>query len=170
MDAHAGGGEGGDAAGPAWLVSEMLTDRLKLQRLNDKREKENKAALEHKAALKAERERAQGLQETVAMRETELREAQVRVRVRVRVRTNPDPDPNPNPNPNQGAAQRAELLRSEQRKEEKEDLTLTLTLTLTLFLTLTLTLTRRRRRTPSARCRRSVRRSAPSPRNAMPSS
>ena len=145
MYAHAGGDEGGDAAGPAWLVSEMLTDRLKLQRLNDKREKENKAALEHKAALKAERERAQGLQETVAMRETELREAQ-------------------------GAAQRAELLRSEQRKEEKEDLTLTLTLTLTLFLTLTLTLTRRRRRTPSARCRRSVRRSAPSPRNAMPSS
>ena len=122
MDGHAGGDEGGDAAGPAWLVSEMLTDRLKLQRLNDKREKENKAALEHKAALKAERERAQGLQETVAMRETELREAQ-------------------------GAAQRAELLRSEQRKEEKEDaeralqaeraLTLTLTLSLSLALTLT---------------------------------
>ena len=48
MDGHAGGDEGGDAAGPAWLVSEMLTDRLKLQRLNAKHEKENKTALELK--------------------------------------------------------------------------------------------------------------------------
>ena len=73
------------------------------------------------------------MQETVTLRETELREAQVGganpdLTPTPDLDSNPHPHPHPNPNPSpephsdpapaplQGAAQRAELLRSEQRK------------------------------------------------------
>jgi pSer/pThr/pTyr-binding forkhead associated (FHA) protein len=37
-DAQAGGDEGGDATGPAWLVSDMLNERLKFSRMKEKHE------------------------------------------------------------------------------------------------------------------------------------